>query len=246
MMPTIFPDGVEIKAEVKPGFEEILTPDALAFVATLARTFSERRDVLLAKRIERQAKLDAGELPHFLPETAHIRSGDWKVAPVPADLQDRRVEITGPTDRKMVINALNSGANTYMADFEDSNTPTWDNQVQGQINMRDAVRRAIDFLSPEGKRYQLNDKIATLLVRPRGWHLDEKHLLIDGAPMSGSLFDFGLYFFHNAKERLKQRSGIYLYLPKMESHLEARLWNEVFVLAQNELGVPQGTVKATV
>src|SRR5512147_509648 len=176
MMPTIFPDGVEIKAEVKPGFEEILTPDALAFVATLARTFSERRDVLLAKRIERQAKLDAGELPHFLPETAHIRSGDWRVAPVPADLQDRRVEITGPTDRKMVINALNSGAKTFMADFEDANSPTWENLIQGQFNLCDAVRRTITYTSPEGKHYQLTDKPAVLMVRPRGWHLPEKHL----------------------------------------------------------------------
>jgi malate synthase len=240
------PAGVQIVGRMTPEYAEILTADALAFLAKLHRSFDARRLELLQRRVARQAKLDAGEMPAFLAETQAMRAAGWKVAPVPADLQDRRVEITGPTDRKMVINALNSGASTYMADFEDSNTPTWDNQVQGQINMRDAVRRAIDFVSPEGKRYKLNDKIATLLVRPRGWHLDEKHLLVDGKPMSGSLFDFGLYFFHSARERLKQRSGIYLYLPKMESHLEARLWNEVFVLAQNELGVSQGTVKATV
>ena len=240
------PAGVQITGGMTPEYAEILSADALAFLAKLHRSFNARRLELLQRRIARQAELDAGQMPAFLAHTQATRDADWKVAPVPADLQDRRVEITGPTDRKMVINALNSGASTYMADFEDSNTPTWDNQVQGQINMRDAVRRAIDFVSPEGKRYQLNDKIATLLVRPRGWHLDEKHLLVDGAPMSGSLFDFGLYFFHNVKERLKRRSGIYLYLPKMESHLEARLWNEVFVLAQNELGVPQGSVKATV
>ena len=240
------PAGVQITGGMTPEYAEILTAEALAFLAILHRSFNARRLELLQRRAARQAALDDGQMPTFLAQTQAIRDADWKVAPVPADLQDRRVEITGPTDRKMVINALNSGANTYMADFEDSNTPTWDNQVQGQINMRDAVRRAIDFVSPEGKRYQLNDRIATLLVRPRGWHLDEKHLLVDGAPMSGSLFDFGLYFFHNAKERVKQRSGIYLYLPKMESHLEARLWNEVFVLAQSELSVPQGTVKATV
>ncbi len=240
------PAGVQITGRMTPEYAEILTTEAIVFLAKLHRTFDARRLELLQCRSARQAQLDAGQMPAFLPQTQAIRDADWKVAPVPADLQDRRVEITGPTDRKMVINALNCGASTYMADFEDSNTPTWDNQVQGQINMRDAVRRAIDFVSPEGKRYQLNDKIATLLVRPRGWHLDEKHLLVDGKPMSGSLFDFGLYFFHNAKERVKRGSGIYLYLPKMESHLEARLWNDVFVLAQNEVGVPQGTVKATV
>ena len=240
------PAGVQITGRMTPEYAGVLTTDAIAFLVSLHRQFDARRLELLQRRVARQAELDAGKLPEFLPETKHIRESDWKVAPVPADLQDRRTEITGPTDRKMVINALNSGANMYMADFEDSNTPTWDNQVQGQINMRDAVRRSIDFTSPEGKQYKLNEKIATLLVRPRGWHLEEKHMLVDDQPMSGSLFDFGLYFFHNAKERLARGSGTYLYLPKMESHLEARLWNDVFVFAQNALGVPQGSVKATV
>ncbi len=243
---TNLPAGVQITGRMTPEYRNVLTTDAIAFLASLHRQFNARRLELLQRRVSRQAELDGGKLPDFLPETRHVRESDWKVAPVPADLQDRRTEITGPTDRKMVINALNSGANMYMADFEDSNTPTWDNQVQGQINMRDAVRRAIDFTSPEGKQYKLNDKIATLLVRPRGWHLEEKHMLVDGRPISGSLFDFGLYFFHNAKERLKRGSGTYFYLPKMESHLEARLWNDVFVYAQNALGVPRGTVKATV
>jgi malate synthase len=240
------PSGVQITGRYAPEYADVLSSDALAFLAKLHKNFDARRRELLARRAERQKALDAGKLPDFLPETAEIRKGEWKVAPVPADLQDRRVEITGPTDRKMVINALNSGANMYMADFEDSNTPTWDNQVQGQINMRDAVRKTIDFESPEGKQYRLADKIATLLVRPRGWHLDEKHVSVDGQPLSGSLFDFGLFFFHNAKERVRQGSGAYLYLPKLESHLEARLWNDVFVFSQKELGVPQGTVKATV
>ena len=240
------PVGVQITGRMTPEYAGVLTTEAIAFLVSLHRQLDARRLELLQRRVARQAELDAGKLPDFLPETKHVRESDWKVAPVPADLQDRRTEITGPTDRKMVINALNSGANMYMADFEDSNTPTWDNQVQGQINMRDAVRRSIDFTSPEGKQYKLNEKIATLLVRPRGWHLEEKHMLVDGQPMSGSLFDFGLYFFHNAKERLARGSGTYLYLPKMESHLEARLWNDVFVFAQNALGVPQGTVKATV
>lgn len=240
------PAGVQITGAMTPEYASILTPAALGFLVDLHRQFNARRLELLQRRVARQAQLDAGKLPDFLPETKHIRESDWKVASVPADLQDRRTEITGPTDRKMVINALNSGANMYMADFEDSNTPTWDNQLQGQINMRDAVRRAIDFTSPEGKQYKLNDKVATLLVRPRGWHLEEKHMTVDGKPMSGSLFDFGLYFFHNAKERLKRGGGTYFYLPKMESHLEARLWNDVFVFAQDAVGVPQGTVKATV
>jgi malate synthase len=214
-MSTLFGDGVEINAEIKPGFEEILTPEAVAFVATLVRSFSERREHLLAKRAERQAKLDAGELPHFLPETAHIRSSDWQVAPVPADLQDRRVEITGPTDRKMVINALNSGAKVFMTDFEDSNAPTWDNMIEGQINLRDAIRRTITYTSPEGKPYKLNDSVAVMMVRPRGWHLDEKHMLVDGKPVPGGIFDFGLYFYTNAKELLARGSGPYFYLPKM-------------------------------
>lgn len=238
--------GIEILAPVTPEFAPILTPEALAFVAKLHRACNARRLELLERRRVRQAAIDGGKLPDFLPETQHIRDGDWKVAPVPADLQDRRVEITGPTDRKMVINALNSGANTFMADFEDSSTPTWENQIRGQINMRDALARTITFANPDGKQYRLNDKVATLLVRPRGWHLDEKHMKVDGQFVSGGLFDFGLYFFHNAKERVAAKSGIYLYLPKMESHLEARLWNDAFVLAQETLGVPQGTVKATV
>ncbi len=240
------PAGMQVQGRITPEYAQILTPDALEFLAKLHRNFNARRLELLARRGRRQKELDAGKLPDFLPETKHIRDADWQVAPVPQDLQDRRVEITGPTDRKMVINALNSGASMFMADFEDSSTPTWDNQVQGQINMRDAVNRGISFTSPEGKQYRLADKTATLLVRPRGWHLSEKHVVIDGQPMSGSLFDFGLYFFHNAKARIRQGSGLYFYLPKMESHLEARLWSDVFVFAQKELGVPHGTVKATV
>ena len=240
------PQGVEIRGRVTAEYESILTPAALEFLAKLHRSLDHRRRELVARRVERQREIDSGKLPDFLPETQAIRVAEWKVAAVPPDLQDRRVEITGPTDRKMVINALNSGANMFMADFEDSTTPTWDNQIQGQINIRDANRRTIDFVNPDGKQYKLNDQVATLLVRPRGWHLIEKHLLIDGQPISGSLFDFGLYFFHNAGERVKRGSGIYLYLPKMESHLEARLWNDAFVLAQQELGLPEGTVKATV
>ncbi len=240
------PQGVHVTGRMTAEYAEILTFDALSFLAKLHRSFETRRRELLERRAVRQKELDAGKLPDFLPETRSVREADWRVAPAPADLQDRRVEITGPTDRKMVINALNSGANTFMADFEDSSTPTWDNQIQGQINVRDALRGTITYTSPEGKDYKLNEQRATLLVRPRGWHLVEKHLLIDGEPMSGSLFDFGLFFFHNAKVRVAKRSGVYLYLPKMESHLEARLWNDAFVLAQKELGVPQGTVKATV
>lgn len=237
---------IEITGEVTPAFAEILTPEAQSFVAKLARTFRNRRDELLQKRVDRQKQIDAGELPDFLPETAHIRNGDWKVAPVPEDIQDRRVEITGPTDRKMVINALNSGAKVFMADFEDSNAPTWENMVDGQINLRDAVRGTIEYVREDGKQYRLNEKTAVLLVRPRGWHLDEKHFLVDGKPVPGGLFDFGLYFFHNVHERLNRNSGTYFYLPKMESHLEARLWNDVFNLSEDELGVPRGTIKATV
>jgi malate synthase len=240
------PAGMQVQGRITPEFAQILTGDALAFLAKLHRNFNARRLELLARRAQRQKELDAGKLPDFLPETRYVRETSWQVAPVPQDLQDRRVEITGPTDRKMVINALNSGASMFMADFEDSSTPTWDSQLQGQINMCDAVNRTISFTSPEGKQYRLTDKTATLLVRPRGWHLSEKHVIVDGQPMSGSLFDFGLYFFHNAKARIKRGSGVYLYLPKMESHLEARLWNDAFVLAQKGLGVPQGTVKATV
>ena len=247
MNPTApLPQGVEILGKVTPQYAEILTPQALAFVAKLARKFEARRRELMAIRAKRQAEFDAGKLPDFLPETNNVREGDWTVAPVPHDLQDRRVEITGPTDRKMVINALNCGANVFMADLEDSNAPTWENMIEGQINLRDAVNRTITFTGPEGKSYKLNDKTATLLVRPRGWHLLEKHVLIDGAPVSGAIFDFALYFFHNAKAALAKNTGPYFYLPKMESHLEARLWNEIFVASQRELGVPQGTIKGTV
>ncbi|HEX4883440.1 MAG TPA: malate synthase A [Casimicrobiaceae bacterium] len=243
--PTFGP-GITVTGRITPEYAEILTPDALAFVAKLQRAFGDRRAKLLARRAQRQAELDAGRLPDFLPETRGIRDGDWTCAPIPADIQDRRVEITGPVDRKMIINALNSGAKVFMADFEDANTPRWDNNIQGQINLRDAIRRRIDYVSPEGKAYRLNDRTAVLFVRARGWHLPEKHVLVDGQPVSGGIFDFGLYFFHNAKELLARGSGPYFYLPKMESHLEARLWNDIFVMAQSELGVPRGSIKATV
>ena len=240
------PDGVQITAEVTPDQAEILTPDALALVAKLHRAFEPRRRELLAARVERAAALDAGAVPDFLPETAHIRDDpSWQVAPAPADLQDRRAEITGPVDRKMIINALNSGAKVFMSDFEDSNTPTWENTIQGQINLRDAVNGTITF-SGGGKEYRLGDTLATLLVRPRGWHLTEKHVLVDGEQVSAGIFDFALYMFHNAKPALAKGSGPYFYLPKMESHLEARLWNDIFILLQDEIGVPQGTIRATV
>ena len=241
-----YPNGVEITGPVTPEFAEILTPEAFAFLAKLARTFTGRRDELLTKRAERQAKIDAGAMLDFLPETKNIRESEWQVAPIPADLQDRRTEITGPTDRKMVINALNSGAKMFMADFEDANSPTWFNMVDGQINLRDAVRRTITFNNPDGRFYELNEQTAVLLVRPRGWHLHEKHFIVDGTPIPGGLFDFGLYFFHNARELLDRGSGPYFYLPKLESHLEARLWNDVFNLAQDELGLPRGSIRATV
>ena len=239
------PEGMQITGEIKPGFELILTTDALALVAKLSRSFESRRQELLALRSARAKGLDAGELPDFFPETKHIREGDWKIAPIPKALECRRVEITGPVERKMVINAFNSGADSYMTDFEDSNTPNWDNQITGQINMRDAVRRTIS-MEQNGKSYKLNDTIATLVVRPRGWHLDEKHVLVDGKRVSGGIFDFALFLIHNAKEQLARGAGPYFYLPKMESHLEARLWNDIFVMAQNEIGLPQGTIKATV
>ena len=239
-----FSGGVEIHAPVSPAFAQILTTEAVAFVAKVCRRFEPRRQALLAARAARQKEFDAGKMPDFLPHTAGVRSADWKIAPQPADMLNRRVEITGPTERKMVINALNCGASVFMADFEDAQTPTWHNMIAGQINLRDAVRRSIT-LDQEGKKYALNDKTAVLMARPRGWHLNEKHVLIDGQQISGSLFDFALYFFHNAKELLKRGSGPYFYLPKMESHLEARLWNEVFVMAQDELGVPQGSIKGT-
>ncbi len=224
----------------------ILSAEAQAFLTKLSAKFEPRRQQLLARRKEVQQKLDSGWTPDFLTETADVRKGDWKVAPIPKDLLDRRVEITGPVDRKMIINALNSGANVFMADFEDSNSPTWNNNLDGQQNLYDAIRGTIEYVSPEGKRYELGSKLATLVVRPRGWHLDEKHFLVDGKPISGSLFDFGLFFFHNAKELLNRGTGPYFYLPKLESHLEARLWNEVFCFAQDELGIPRGSIRATV
>ena len=224
---------------------EILTPEALAFVTGLERRFGARRRELLRARVERQARLDAGELPDFLPETREVRDGDWRIAPVPADLQDRRVEITGPVDRKMVINALNSGARCFMADFEDANSPTWSNCVEGQANLIDAIERTIELVTPD-KSYRLKEDVATLIVRPRGWHLPERHVLVDGKPVSASLFDFGLYLFHNGRRLLERGSGPYLYLPKLESHLEARLWNDVFVAAEEELGLERGSIKATV
>jgi malate synthase len=239
-----FPSGVTLAASLSPGHEQVLTPEALGFVAALHREFEPRREALLACRSERQRQFDAGVLPDFLAETAPVRSAEWSVASQPEDLLDRRVEITGPTDRKMVINALNSGASTFMADFEDANCPTWANMVEGQINLRDAVRRTI-ALEQAGKSYRLNDETAVIIPRPRGWHLDEKHLLVDGQPVSGAIFDFALYFFHNARELLARGTGPYFYLPKMESHLEARLWNDIFKRAQSALGLATGTIKAT-
>ena len=239
------PAGMEINAPMRPGFEAILSLPALELVAKLHRAFEPRRQQLLAARVERSKRLDAGERPDFLAETQAIREGDWKVAPVPPALQCRRVEITGPVEAKMVINAFNSGADSYMTDFEDSNSPLWTNQIQGQINLSQAIRRTLT-LESNGKTYKLNDKIATLQVRPRGWHLDEKHVLVDGQRVHGGIFDFALFMFHNAKEQIARGAGPFFYLPKMESHLEARLWNDVFVMTQNELGLPQGTIKATV
>ena len=240
-------DGLRITGKYDPAFAEILSPEAQRFLLALHEHFNGRRLQLLQARLKRQKALDRGELPDFLPATQRVRERDWKVAPLPADLLDRRVEITGPVDRKMIINALNSGAKCFMADFEDSNSPNWDNSIRGQINLRDAIRREIDFEDPRrGKTYRLNDQIATLLVRPRGWHLEEKHLQVGEDRMSGSLVDFGLFFFHNAKALLANGSGPYFYLPKMECHTEARLWNEVFVFAQDYLGIPRRTIKATV
>jgi malate synthase len=225
---------------------QILTPEACRFLTKLAREFESRRRELLQRRETRQREMDAGVMPDFLPDTADIRESEWTVAKIPQDLLDRRVEITGPVDRKMIINALNSGANVFMADFEDSNSPTWRNNLEGQANLRDAVDGTISFVSPEGKRYELNDRVATLVVRPRGWHLEEKHFLVDGKRISASLFDFGLYFFHNAERLIEKGTGPYFYLPKMENHLEARLWNDVFCFAQDELGILRGTIRATV
>lgn len=238
--------AVDIQAALEDRFDTVLTADALDFVETLHHRFDDRRRALLDARAIRQRKIDGGEMPDFLEETADIRDSSWQVAAPPPDLLDRRVEITGPVERKMMINALNSGARVFMADFEDSASPTWDNMIGGQINLMDAVRRTIEYDAPDGREYRLNAEVATLMVRPRGWHLPEKHVLIDGAPVSGSLFDFGLYFFHNAAELLRRGSGPYFYLPKLESHLEARLWNDVFVAAQELLGLPRGTIRATV
>jgi malate synthase len=237
---------VKVSAGLTPDQSEILTPQALDFIGALSRTFDTRRRELLDLRNRRQAEFDGGRLPDFLPETASIRESSWTVAPIPGDLLDRRVEITGPVDRKMIINAMNSGASVFMADFEDSNSPTWNNVVDGQVNLRDAVRREIRYVSPEGKLYELIERPATLFVRPRGWHLEEGHTLVDGKPVSASLFDFGLYFFHNAAELMARGTAPYFYLPKLESHLEARLWNDVFLFAQDYLKIPRGTIRATV
>src|SRR5512132_359360 len=237
--------GVTIRGPMRPGYDRVLSAAALAFVAHLDRRLGAQRRKLLAARNDRQARLDRGELPGFLPETENVRRGQWRVPPPPPDLTDRRIEITGPVDRKMVINALNSGANCFMADFEDSLTPTWANLIEGQNNLIDAVGGTITH-GEGGKSYKLNERIATLIVRPRGWHLEEAHVLVDGAPMSGSLFDFGLYLFHNAKALLGKGSGPYLYLPKLESHLEAKLWADVFAEAEQALDLPHGTIRATV
>lgn len=238
--------GITVVGKMKPRFEKILTPAALQFIEQLERHYGEKRRELLQYRIQRQKEIDQGILPHFLPETKHIREGEWTIAPLPNDLQDRRVEITGPVDRKMVINALNSGANVFMACFEDATSPTWDNVMEGQINLHDAVNKTISYEGPNEKIYELNKKTAVLVVRPRGWHLEEKHVLIDGKPISASLFDFGLYFFHNAVQLTQNGMGPYFYLPKLESHLEARLWNDVFTFSQKYIGIPKGTIKATV
>ncbi|MEH7176767.1 malate synthase A [Neobacillus vireti] len=238
--------GIEVVGALKAQYGEILTPEALNFIEELEQRFGTRRLELLQSREKRQEEINNGHLPDFLPETKQIRNGDWTIAPLPKDLQDRRVEITGPTDRKMVINALNSGAKVFMADFEDATSPTWENLVEGQINLRDAVSRTISYENQNGKKYVLNEESAVLFVRPRGLHLEEKHVQLNGKPISGSFFDFGMYFFHNVKNLLARRTGPYLYLPKLESHMEARLWNDVFVFAQRKLGIPQGTIKATV
>ena len=240
------PEGMQITGAVTPAFVEILTPEALELVVQLHRTFNGRRAELLAHRQTRQAELDAGLLPDFLPETAAVRAEEWRIAPFPMQLEDRRTEITGPVERKMIINALNSGAKVFMADFEDSHTPNWANQIQGQINLRDALERTISYTAPEGKAYALRPDPAVLFVRPRGWHLNEKHVTVDGTPVSGGIFDFALYFFHNARQALTVQGGPYFYLPKLESHLEARLWNEIFLAAQAYVGLPKGTIKATV
>jgi malate synthase len=237
---------LQITGAMKPEYQAILTPEVMDFITRLSERFSHRRDALLSKRIQRQKRLDAGELPDFLPETKDLRQSDWKVAPIPQDLLDRRVEITGPVERKMIINALNSGAKVFMADFEDSLAPTWDSVMQGQINLRDWAEGSISYVSPEGKHYKPNEKTATLIVRPRGWHLDEKHMMLDGKPVPGALFDFGAYFYLNAKALLAKGTGPYFYLPKLESHEEAQLWADIFAFAEQELSLKKGTIKATV
>ncbi len=240
------PDGVRVLQTEVPGISTVLSHDALAFAAKLEREFGERRRGLLRKRIEKQIEINAGKMPGFLSSMEPIRMGYWKVAPCPADLANRKVEITGPPDRKMIINALNSGAQVYMADFEDACSPVWKNLIDGQRNLCDAVDRTITYTGPEQKHYQLNERIATLMVRPRGWHLKERHVTVDGLPMSASLFDFAIFFFHNARKLIERGTGPYFYLPKLEHHAEARLWNDVFLMAQDELGIPRGTIRATV
>jgi malate synthase len=239
------PGGVEVHGPARDKYPDVLSDEALGLVAELQRELGPTREALLARRGERQAGFDAGGLPDFLPETASVRAGDWRVAPV-GHLADRRVEITGPTDRKMLINALNSGARVFMADFEDANSPTWENMFGGQQNLVDAIEGTISFESPDGRRYRLNEETATLMPRPRGWHLPEKHITVDGRPVSASLADFGLFMFHGARRLLERDEGVFLYLPKLESHLEARLWNDAFQLASDRLGIPRGTIKATV
>ena len=246
MKTAALPQGLTFRAPLVQNQSQILTPEALEFFLALHREFNPRRLQLLGQRDLRQQAIDRGEMPQFLPGTRSVRESEWRVAPTPDDLRNRRVEITGPVDRKMVINALNSGANCYMADFEDAHSPTWANTLEGQANVRDAVRGTIDFTSPEGKHYALNQRTATLIVRPRGWHLFEKHVRVDGQWASASIFDFAIYFFHNAKYRVDHGSGVYFYLPKLEHFLEARLWNDIFIRAQELLGIPQGSVKATV
>ncbi len=244
---TALPNGVILKGKMEPGHERALTVEALEFLALLHRNFETRRRGLMDRRASRQGQFDQGALPDFLTETREIREANWAIGAIPADLLDRRVEITGPTDRKMIINALNSGAPVFMTDFEDSNSPTFANMIEGQINLIDRWQGTLDFTDPlSGKHYSLSANPAVLIVRPRGWHLVEKHLTVDGEPMAGALFDFGLYFFHNAKPALEAGSGPYFYLPKMESHREAQLWNDVFIAAQERLGLPKGTIKATV
>jgi malate synthase len=239
-------DGVRVLGGRVEGADRILTPRAVAFVAELHRTFDDRRRELLEARRDRQERIRGGELPDFLPDTAEVRAGDWLISPAPADIADRRVEITGPTDRKLVINALNSGAKVFMADFEDATSPTWGNLVTGQANLLDAVERTIEHEESDGRRYRLDDDVATLFVRPRGWHLEEKHVEIDGRSCSGGLFDLGVYLFHNANRLLDRGAGPYVYLPKLEGHLEARLWNDVFDLVEDRLRIPHGSIKATV